>query len=141
MAGEAAIIYFGMINVNFFPIGIIMAICAEVCCFRVVYVLALRHVAIVTTGAGCGYAFENTTFMAFFTGDPAMHTLKRKFRSGMVKVLINLDPRRLGLRIDWRSHKPKARDKNHDDLQQHFEPANFQIIHSSKVICWPFNDV
>jgi hypothetical protein len=110
------------------PICVVVAVCAFIAGLRVIIAFALGKVIIVATCAGCGHAFENTTLVAFFASDFGVSALKGKLCVAVVKVLIDFDTHRLGLRGRGHSHEPKARDKNHDDLQQHMKPANSQIF-------------
>jgi hypothetical protein len=106
---------------------------------RVIITLTLRKVVVVATGAGRGHTFKNSALMAFFAGDGLVCAFEGKLCLAVIEILINLYAGRLGLGIGGHSDEPKARDKNHDDLQHHMKPANFQIFSPAAHTTGPSN--
>jgi len=119
MTTKAARIDLRVIDMHLHPICVVMTVGAIIVGLRVINPLALGLIAVVASRAYSGHALEHTAFMAGFARNGLVGTFKGKSGPRMVKVLVNLDSCGLSLSYCRHGHKPKARDENRDDLQQH----------------------
>lgn len=85
VTGEAIALDFRVVNMHIAECRIVMAIGAVVGCLWMIVRFAHCHVAVVATKAGGGHTFEDSAFVALFTGYLDVGTIEREARELVVE--------------------------------------------------------
>ena len=85
VAREAFVSQLGVVDMNNFPAGVVVAIRTIGTRWRMFKRFACRHITIVAAGTGRWHALEHTSFMTLLTGHIQMGALERKTRELVIE--------------------------------------------------------
>jgi len=123
VAAEAIVGDRTMVHMHLIPVGGIVTFSTGFASGRVVFRLALGHVAVVAFLAGRRHALEDRTFMAGLARYRLVDANQIKCGGGVVKIAVNLDGRIDLFGPARRAGKYKHRDEHHDAMKMRGYPA------------------